>query len=141
MSRDDSDSISISSASVTNNTNITLQNHFPPVPSLETQKQFEKMLSLWIYNRNLPFSIFDTQFQEVISFIRPGVKIPTAEIIGGKNLLDTYESIQLNLHQYLQNNPEFITLGCDSWTDTNGDPIIDRNESTSIIFNQFNCFV
>ena len=76
MSRDDSDSISISSASVTNNTNITLQNHFPPVPSLETQKQFEKMLS----------------------FIRPGVKIPTAEIIGGKNLLDTY-------------TPEFITLG------------------------------
>ena len=141
MSRDDSDSISIRSASVTNNTNVTLQNHFPPVPSLETQKQFEKMLSLWVYNRNLPFSIFDTQFEEVISFIRPGVKIPTAETIGGKNLLDTYETIQLNLHQYLQNTPEFITLGCDSWTDTNGDPIINyiaMNQHQLYLINSIN---
>ena len=101
MSRDDSDSISIRSASVTNNTNVTLQNHFPPVPSLETQKQFEKMLSLWVYNRNLPFSIFDTQFEEVISFIRPGVKIPTAETIGGKNLLDTYETNSMRCIDFL----------------------------------------
>ncbi len=76
---------------------MTLLKHFPIGVSKSTQEQFERMLSNWIYNRNLPFNIFENDFQEIISFVIPGLIVPGYKIIGGRLLDEQYERINFLL--------------------------------------------
>ncbi len=99
-------------------------NHFPVEVKRPTQEQFDRMISNWVYKKNLPFTIFDQEFQEIISFARPGLHVPGSKAIGGRLLEEEFERVNSNLNYFMTNTSTKFTLGCDGWTDITGQSII-----------------
>jgi hypothetical protein len=102
----------------------TLTTHFPPQVTPEVQKQFDKKFSMWIYHKGLAFSLWDEEFQQIISFLRPGIKVPSRDRLAGVLLRQSYDKTQNTLKRFLGTGIIKMTLGFDSWTDVTSESII-----------------
>ncbi|MFO0004946.1 MAG: hypothetical protein ACK559_27830, partial [bacterium] len=99
--------------------------------------KFQEDIALWVYQKGLPLSIFDDGlFNKVIEQIRPGIRSPSRNTLTGKYLDHWSVECQTRVDNFLQRPNNLVTLGCDSWTDTNMNSVINfvaMNHKTTIL--------
>ena len=101
-----------------------MKDHFPEKVSPQVQKQFEEMFAMWTYQKGLSFCLWDESFQKIISFLRPGVRLPSTDRLRGSLLTKSYVKTEDALSHFLATGVIKLTLGFDSWTDVNQNSII-----------------
>ncbi len=102
-----------------------MRKHFCPTATTEEINKFQRDISLWVYQKGLPLSIFeDNSFNAIIHQIRPGIRAPTRSLISGRYLEYWNNECKSASTSYLAGPSHMITLGSDSWTDVNQCSII-----------------
>jgi Protein of unknown function (DUF 659)/hAT family C-terminal dimerisation region len=86
--------------------------------SAADQIQLERSLAGWIYSSGLPFSIVEhSGFQDFMTKVRPGFKIPSRKVIAATMLDDAYSSLRLQVRAKIgSTTTPRLTLVTDSWT-------------------------
>ncbi len=74
----------------------TIRNAFPPRIKDHEQRQFQELTALWIYTKDLPFTVLNDKFEDMVNFLRPSVKMPSREQLGG-NLLNIWHEMSTSI--------------------------------------------
>jgi hypothetical protein len=104
----------------------TMFNKFPPTVSTFELQQFKELMAIWVYHKNLPLSIFDDGLLDIIlAKYRPGLVTPSRSMLSGSLLTHWYsKSVEALTGALNYKASGYSTLVFDSWTDVNGESII-----------------
>lgn len=87
---------------------------------LEAQKNFEFILSMWVYVNDQPFSIVDNPlFREMIKTLNPNATLPSAEKLSNSWLDEAYNETKKCVLEKIQNSQAGFTASSDGTSDIN----------------------
>ena len=94
--------------------------------------QLERQVGKFVFATKSPFFIVENkEFVAMMQMVRPGIKLPRRQAIGGRILNDVYD---VEWHKVAElTKDKYVTLAVDGWSNLTNDPILGTTMDTYLI--------